>query len=101
MLSSRAMASIPRETTRRHRLEMRVAPDQEALIREAADLAHETVTAFVLGTATERARRLLDAQRTATLPTESFDRFYAALDEPEAAVPELVELLRSEPLPRD
>lgn len=79
---------------------MRVTPDQEAVIREAADLAHETVTAFVLATATERAREVLEARRTATLPNEAFDRFYAALDEPEKVVPELVELLRAEPLPR-
>lgn len=79
---------------------MRITPDQEALIREAAGLAHETVTAFVLSTATERARKLLDARRTVTLPNETFDRFYEALDEPETVVPELVELLRAEPLPR-
>lgn len=79
---------------------MRITPDQEALIREAAGLAHETVTAFVLSTVTERARKLLDARRTVTLPNETFDRFYEALDEPETVVPQLVELLRAEPLPR-
>jgi len=77
-----------------------VTPDQEALIREAAALAHETVTTFMLTTATARAGKLLEARRTVTLPNEVFDRFYAALDEPGTAVPELVELLRTEPLPR-
>jgi uncharacterized protein (DUF1778 family) len=94
------MAATPDDTVRRHRIEVRVTADQEALIRHAASLAHETVTAFVLGTATERARKLVEAQRTVTLPNETFDRFYAALDEPAAIVPELVTLLRSEPLPR-
>lgn len=79
---------------------MRVTPDQEALIRYAASIADETVTAFVLGTATERARKLVEAQRTVTLPNDMFDRFYAALDEPATIVPELVALLQSEPLPR-
>ena len=79
---------------------MQVTPDQAALIRYATSLADETVTAFVLGTATDRARRLVEAHRTVTLPNEAFDRFYAALDEPDTNVPELVELLRSEPLPR-
>lgn len=87
-------------TTRRHRIEVRVTPEQEALIREAADVAHETLTTFILTTATERARRLVGAQRTVTLPDEVFDRFYAALDEPAQAAPELVALLRAEPLPR-
>jgi len=85
---------------RRHRIEVRVTPDQEAVIRHAASLADETVTAFVLGTATERARKLVEAQRTVTLPNETFDRFYAALDQPGRIVPELVALLRSEPLAR-
>jgi uncharacterized protein (DUF1778 family) len=94
------MSAIPESTTRRHRIEVRVTPDQEALIRYAASIAEETVTAFVLGTATERARRLVDAQRTLTLPNDMFDRFYAALDEPATIVPELVSLLQSDPLPR-
>lgn len=79
---------------------MRITPDQEAMIREAAGLAQQTVTAFVLGTATERARTLLDAQRTVTLPNDVFDRFYATLDDPATVAPELVDLLRAEPLPR-
>lgn len=79
---------------------MRVTPDQEALIRMAAELANETVTTFLLTTATERARGLLEARRAVTLPNEAFDRFYDALDAPPAPVPELIELLRAEPLRR-
>lgn len=94
------MATTPHGSAHRHRIEVRVTADQEALIRHAASLADETVTAFVLRPATERARSLVEAQRTVTLPNETFDRFYDALDEPAAIVPELVELLRSEPLPR-
>ena len=56
---------------------MRVTAEQEALIRHAASLADETVTAFVLGTATRRASELVEAQRTVTLPNETFDRFVA------------------------
>lgn len=94
------MTATSRDPARRHRIEVRVSPEQDDLIRQAAGLAGETVTAFVLGTVTERARKLVDTQRTVTLPNEAFDRFYAALDEPEATVPELVALFRSEPLPR-
>jgi uncharacterized protein (DUF1778 family) len=94
------MTSTSGRTGRRHRIEVRVTPDQEALIRHAASLANETVTAFVLGTATDRARSLIEAERTVTLPNDAFDRFYAAIDEPGTIVPELVALLRSEPLPR-
>jgi len=94
------MAKTAEEPSRRHRLEVRVTPEQEALIRQAADLEHETVTSFVLGTATERARRVLKAHSTVTLSNDAFDRFYAALDRPTEEVPELVELFRSKPVPR-
>jgi uncharacterized protein (DUF1778 family) len=87
------------DKSRRHRLEVRVTADQAALIRQAASLADESVTAFVLGTATERARKLVEAQRTVTLPNETFDRFYAALDAPATIVPEFVALFGAEPLP--
>ena len=94
------MSSAVNKTDRRHRIEVRVTAEQDALIRQAAVLANQTVIAFVLGTATERAIKLLEAQRTMTLPNEAFDRFYAALDDPPQIVPELVELFRAEPLPR-
>lgn len=94
------MAATPHDTARRHRIEVRLTADQEALIRKAASLSDETLTAFVLGTVTKRARELVEAQRTVTLSNETFDRFYAALDEPATIVPELVALFRNEPLPR-
>jgi uncharacterized protein (DUF1778 family) len=94
------MSAHRHDAARRHRIEVRVTADQEALIRHAAGLANETITAFVLGTATERATKLVEAQRTVTLPNETFDRFYAALDDPATIVPELVELFQAEPLPR-
>jgi uncharacterized protein (DUF1778 family) len=94
------MSTTPHDTARRHRIELRVSADQEALIRHAASLANQTVTAFVRGTATERATKLVEAQRTVTLENETFDRFYAALDDPATIVPELVELFRAEPLSR-
>ena len=74
--------------------------EQDALIREAADLEHESVTAFVLETATARARKVLEAQHTITVANEAFDRFYAALDGPGTPVPELVELFGAPPIPR-
>jgi len=94
------MAKTVEEPSRRHRLEVRVTPEQEALIRLAADLEHETVTSFVLETATEQARRVLKAHSTFTLSNAAFDRFYAALDEPAEEVPELVELFSSKPISR-
>lgn len=82
---------------KRHRLEMRVTPDQDALIREAADLEAATVTAFVLDTVTARARAVIEQRRDAKLSNKAFDRFVAELDKPSAAVPQLVDLFRRHP----
>ena len=83
--------------TRRHRIEVRVTPDQDALIRQAADLEDTSVTAFVLDTVTRRARKVLKDHDSLVLSNQAFDRFLTALDEPAKAVPELVELFEQHP----
>ena len=84
----------PLVSPRRHRLEVRVTPEQDALIRQAADLEDTTVTAFVLDTVTNRARRVIKDHDTIMLSNEAFDRFLIELDKPAEAVPELVDLFR-------
>lgn len=79
-------------TTRSRRIDVRVTEQQDALIREAASLAGETVTGFLLGAAQERARELLDERRHLVMSDQAFADFTAALDEPGVAVPELQEL---------
>ncbi|MDA8040258.1 MAG: DUF1778 domain-containing protein [Actinomycetota bacterium] len=83
--------------SKRHRLEMRVSPDQEALIRHAAELEGATLTSFVLDTVTARANSVIEAHRDLVLSNEAFDRFLAELDKPQSPVPELVELFRRRP----
>lgn len=82
---------------RRHRLEVRVTPEQGALIREAADLEDTTVSAFVLDTVTTKANRVLKRHRDLVLSNEAFDRFMAELDKPPAPINELVALFKSHP----
>lgn len=88
-------------SSRRHRLEVRVSPDQDALIRQAADLEDTTVTAFVLETVTSRAKRVVKQHQEIVLSNEAFDRFIAELDKPDEAVPELVELFKRNPKLRE
>jgi uncharacterized protein (DUF1778 family) len=71
---------------------VRVTPDQDALIRQAADLEHVSVTAFVLDAVTEHAQSVTEKQSTITLANELFDHLCAALDEPEAMVSQVTEL---------
>lgn len=79
---------------RRHRLEVRVTPEQDALIRQAADLEDTTVTAFVLDTVTSKAKRVVKQHQDLVLSNDAFDRFIAELDKPAEPVPELVELFK-------
>ncbi len=74
-----------------------MTPDQDALIRRAADIVDTSVTAFVLDTVTRRAHKVLADHDTLVLSNQSFDRFLHALDEPARAVPELVELFEQHP----
>ncbi len=83
--------------SRRHRLEVRVTPEQDALIRQAADLKDTTVTAFVLDTVTTRAKRVVKQHQDLILPNKAFDRFLAELDRPAEPVPQLIELFRRNP----
>ncbi len=83
--------------SRRHRLEVRVTAEQDALIRQAADLEDTTVTAFVLDTVTYRAKGVIKQHRDLVLSNEAFDRFIVELDNPAEPVPQLVELFEKNP----
>ncbi|MEJ7764392.1 MAG: DUF1778 domain-containing protein [Acidimicrobiales bacterium] len=87
--------------SRRHRLEVRISPEQDALIRQAGDLEDSTVTAFVLDTVTSKARRVVKQHQDILLSNEAFDRFIAELDKPAKQVPELLELFEKHPELRD
>jgi uncharacterized protein (DUF1778 family) len=91
------MSDAARTEARRHRLEVRVTAEQDALIRQAADLEDTTVTAFVLDTVTTRARKVIKQNQDLILSNDAFDRFIAELDKPAKPVPELVELFRRNP----
>jgi uncharacterized protein (DUF1778 family) len=89
---------MPRTTkSRRHRFEVRVSEEQDALIRAAASLEGTTVTAFLLDTATERARAIVRDSQDLALSHDAYERFLAELDAPAAAVPELAKLFRDNP----
>ena len=91
------MNDAARTTARRHRLEVRVTAEQDALIRQAADLEDTTVTTFVLDSVTSRAKRVVKQHQDLVLSNDTFDRFIAELDKPAESVPELVELFMKNP----
>jgi uncharacterized protein (DUF1778 family) len=64
----------------------------DALVREAARLAGQSMSAFVEESAVARAESVIASRRAERLSPDQFSRFVEALDEVPAAVPQLVEL---------
>lgn len=85
-------------TTRSQRIDVRVTDEQNAMIREAAAITGQTVTAFLLSAAQERARALLEERRHLVMSARAFDRLAAELDAPGESVPAMTELFKSPPI---
>jgi uncharacterized protein (DUF1778 family) len=77
---------------RSRRIDVRVTDEQDALIREAAAAAGQTVTAFLLSAAEDRAHSVLDDRRHLVMSDRAFTAFAIALDAPGERVPALDEL---------
>lgn len=92
-----AMTEPASKAPRRQRLEMRVTPQQDAVIRQAARLENTTITAFVLDTVTARAHKVIRKHADLVLSNDAFDRFLAELDKPAQVVPELAKLFERKP----
>jgi uncharacterized protein (DUF1778 family) len=63
---------------------MRAEPEREGRIREAARLANQSVSSFVLDAASQRAEEVLRGAATTTVPGDYFDALHRALSEPPA-----------------
>lgn len=87
--------SVTPETTRRKeaRLAMRLTPDQDALIRDAAAVTGQSLTEFVMSAAVHRAEDTLADRRVFRLDRATWLEFTELLDRPAQHVPELAELL--------
>lgn len=76
------------------RLNMRVAPDALAMIREAAAAQQQDVTSFVLGAAMDQARSVLLTERVMRLTPAEAAQVDAALESEPRILPELAALIR-------
>lgn len=79
------------KTARRN---LRVTPADDALIRQGAEAAGESVSEFLVASARTRAEMLLADRREFVLDDDAWAAFTAALDRPAEARREVVELLR-------
>lgn len=95
------MTTLPEAARRKQaRLAVRLTPDQDALIRDAAVVSGQSLTDFVTAAAVTRAEDTLADRRVFRLDDEAWAEFSAILDRPVQRIPELVKLL-SEQAPWD
>ncbi len=71
------------------RIDLRTSPEIKELIVRAASSAGMSVSAFLLGTAQERARKILAEKETITLTSRDWNAFAKALDNAEKPRPKL------------
>ena len=67
---------------RTSRLELRADPERERRIRLAAELRHQSMSAFILDDAGETAEQGSAASAEPSVPSEFFDQLWQALDAP-------------------
>ncbi len=70
---------------RTDRIEARVEPERAERIRYAAELAHTSMSAFVMEAAAEKAEKVIAENQVTVVPAAFFDSLLATLDEPEVS----------------
>ncbi len=60
-------------------INMRTDAERKRRLQLAADIAHESLTSFVLSAADEKAERIITDSRTTALPGAFFDAFFDSL----------------------
>jgi uncharacterized protein (DUF1778 family) len=76
------------------KVQLRLRPDQKALIARAAELCGTTLSDFMLEHAYEAAQHVLADQVHFVLPPVEWEAFCKALDAPPRVIPALQELFR-------
>jgi uncharacterized protein (DUF1778 family) len=71
-------------TTRSARLGLRATPEQEAVLRRAADVAHKSLTDFILDSACQAAEQTLLDQRLFIVSGSQYETLLEMLERPEA-----------------
>jgi uncharacterized protein (DUF1778 family) len=84
--------------TKTARVNLRVAPADDVLLRQAADLLGETLSEFLIESGRERAERLVADRARFVLDDAAWTAFNDALERPAEIKPELRDLFaRSRP----
>jgi uncharacterized protein (DUF1778 family) len=84
--------SSPAPVLKSSRLGLRTTPEQEAVLRRAADVAHKSLTEFILDAATRAAEQTLLDQRLFMVSGSQYQALLELLDRPEQHNPGLADL---------
>lgn len=85
-------------TTRSARLGLRATPEQEAVLRRAAEAAHKSLTDFILDAAYREAEQTLLDQRLFMVSDSQYQALLDMMDRPDADNPGLAELFSRRPV---
>ena len=77
------MGSVNSSSTRSSRLGLRATPEQEAVLRRAAEVAHKSLTDFVLDAACQAAEQTLLDQRLFMISGSQYQALLELLEQPE------------------
>lgn len=76
------MAAITATAPRISRLGLRATPEQQTVLRRAAEVAHKSLTDFILDSACQAAEQTLLDQRLFMVSGERYEAFVDLLDRP-------------------
>ncbi|NVZ10964.1 DUF1778 domain-containing protein [Allochromatium humboldtianum] len=84
--------------TRTSRLGLRATPEQEVVLRRAAEAAHKSLTDFILDAACQAAEQTLLDQRLFMVSGSQYQAILDMLDRPETDNPGLADLFSRRPV---
>jgi len=87
------MPAATPSATRSARLGLRATPEQEAVLRRAAEVAHKSLTDFILDSACQAAQQTLLDQRLFMVSGVQYQAFMDLLEQPEQTNESLRDLL--------
>lgn len=85
-------------SARTARLGLRATPEQEAVLRRAAEVAHKSLTDFILDAAYQAAEQTLLDQRLFMVSGRQYQALLNMLDQPESGDPGLADLFSRRPV---
>ena len=77
------MSAVPSSTARSSRLGLRATPQQQAVLRRAAEVAHKSLTDFILDSACQAAEQTLLDQRLFMVSGLRYQALMDLLERPE------------------